>query len=63
MKVWNCSFCGKHEDEGMVYTTCIVPGVSYIFCTSCWKQWKGFQEMTCVNLIKLRDRVKNLFER
>ena len=56
MKEWNCSFCGKHEAQGMVHTTCITPKEHLYFCSSCWNQWQGFVKMTNKNLIKLNRR-------
>jgi len=58
MDKWNCSFCDKHEDTGMIHDTSIVPRVHYFFCSSCWAQWEGTQELTCVNLIKLKARIR-----
>jgi len=54
----NCSFCGRHEDSGMVHNTCIIPGVHYSFCSICNKQWEGFEEMTNVKLLELKARVR-----
>ena len=58
METWHCSFCGKHEDQGMVHTTCIISNVHYYFCPGCWNQWEGFEELTNINIIKLKSRVR-----
>jgi len=57
-KKWECSFCGNHEDQGMIHTTCIIPKEHFYFCSLCWNQWEGFQEITNINLLKLKARVR-----
>jgi hypothetical protein len=57
MMRWKCSFCGKHEDSGMVHTTCIIPDHLF-FCRSCNAQWEGQSEMTNINLIIFKSEME-----
>ena len=59
MMRWKCSFCGKHEESGMVHTTCIKPTEHFFFCRSCNAQWEGNAEMTNVGLIKLKMEIRD----
>jgi len=42
----------------MVHTTCIIQKEHFYFCSLCWNQWEGFEEMTNVKLLKLKMRVR-----